>query len=69
MSSASSSPDPSDVFMILCCYVVIVMVDISILVCWLCYMLVILYIVGYDRRRPDRHWLSKAPLGSTGAST
>ena len=25
-------------------------------------MLVILYIVGYDRRRPDRHWLSKAPL-------
>ena len=25
-------------------------------------MLVILYIVGCDRRRPDRYWLSNAPL-------
>ena len=42
--------------LLLVCYYYVVLV---ILVSWLCYMLVELYIVGYDRRRLG---LSNAPL-------
>ena len=50
--------------LLLLVYCVVVKVDISISNS---IMLVILYIVGYDRRRPDRHWLSNAPLDWIGA--
>jgi len=46
----------SSCLMLLLCCCVVAMVDISILVC---YMLVILYVVGYDKSRPG---LPSAPL-------